>query len=250
MESNASMDKDDTEVPVYGSMKSIAGEDGVVPSSESVDEPEPEMPVSNEGEEEMPAPVEGEEEPEPEAEPEQEPEAEPEQEPEAEPEQESEPEAESMEEEQQSETSSAPVSNSKALSVLNKASNFRKKLTTTKRKLPSLDDAHKDKIRNELIAEFGNILKLYKNKTTRKKYIRRLNGLRTVFNQSLNKLNGTTRHRKRKTRVSKSKKSAEEEEPMMEEPMVAEASSPEEESVPVSEGSMEMSNEESVPASA
>lgn len=100
---------------------------------------------------------------------------------------------------------STPPSGTKALSVLNKATNFRKKLTTTKRKLPSLDDEQKDKIRNELVHEFTNILKLYKNKTTRKKYIRRLNGLRTVFNQSLNKLNGTTRQRKRKTRGKKAK---------------------------------------------
>ena len=78
-----------------------------------------------------------------------------------------------------------------------------------------MDDSQKDKIRNELLKEFGNVLKLYKNKVTRKKYIRRLNGLRTVFNQSLNKLNGTTRQRKRKTRVKK--------ESMMEEPIVEES---------------------------
>ena len=116
--------------------------------------------------------------------------------------------------EMESETSevSVPPSGEKALSVLKKATNFRKKLTTTKRKLPSLDDADKDKIRTELIHEFTNILKLYKNKTTRKKYIRRLNGLRTVFNQSLNKLNGTTRQRKRKTKVRKAKSIPEEEE--------------------------------------
>jgi hypothetical protein len=114
----------------------------------------------------------------------------------------------------ESETSevSVPPSGEKALSVLKKATNFRKKLTTTKRKLPSLDDADKDKIRTELIHEFTNILKLYKNKTTRKKYIRRLNGLRTVFNQSLNKLNGTTRQRKRKTKARKAKSIPEEEE--------------------------------------
>ena len=116
----------------------------------------------------------------------------------------------------ESETSevSVPPSGEKALSVLKKATNFRKKLTTTKRKLPSLDDADKDKIRTELIHEFTNILKLYKNKTTRKKYIRRLNGLRTVFNQSLNKLNGTTRQRKRKTKARKAKSISEEEEEM------------------------------------
>ena len=118
--------------------------------------------------------------------------------------------------EMESETSevSVPPSGEKALSVLKKATNFRKKLTTTKRKLPSLDDADKDKIRTELIHEFTNILKLYKNKTTRKKYIRRLNGLRTVFNQSLNKLNGTTRQRKRKTKARKAKSIPEEEEEM------------------------------------
>jgi hypothetical protein len=84
--------------------------------------------------------------------------------------------------------------------VLKKASNFRQKLTKTKRKLASLDDSQKEKIRSELINEFVGILKLYKHKTTRKKYIRRLNGLRTAFNQSLNKLNGTTRQRRRKSK--------------------------------------------------
>jgi hypothetical protein len=42
-----------------------------------------------------------------------------------------------------------------------------------------------------------------------------LNGLRTVFNQSLNKLNGTTRQRKRKTRVKKAKSISEGEMPEM-----------------------------------
>ena len=130
----------------------------------------------------------------------------------------------------ESETSevSVPPSGEKALSVLKKATNFRKKLTTTKRKLPSLDDADKDKIRTELIHEFTNILKLYKNKTTRKKYIRRLNGLRTVFNQSLNKLNGTTRQRKRKTKARKAKSIPEEEEEMSQ---MSQMSSPTDEEV-------------------
>jgi len=88
----------------------------------------------------------------------------------------------------------------RAQAVLKKASNFRQKLTKTKRKLASLDDSQKEKIRSELVNEFVSILKLYKHKTTRKKYIRRLNGLRTAFNQSLNKLNGTTRQRKRKSK--------------------------------------------------
>jgi hypothetical protein len=88
----------------------------------------------------------------------------------------------------------------RAQAVLKKASNFRQKLTKTKRKLASLDDSRKEKIRSELVNEFVSILKLYKHKTTRKKYIRRLNGLRTAFNQSLNKLNGTTRQRKRKSK--------------------------------------------------
>ena len=132
--------------------------------------------------------------------------------------------------EMESETSevSVPPSGEKALSVLKKATNFRKKLTTTKRKLPSLDDADKDKIRTELIHEFTNILKLYKNKTTRKKYIRRLNGLRTVFNQSLNKLNGTTRQRKRKTKARKAKSIPEEEEEMSQ---MSQMSSPTDEEV-------------------
>lgn len=171
---------------------------------------------SPESQQDMSQGEEAEAEVEPEAEAEAEDEVEPEVEVEAEAEDEVEPEAEGevegeveveakVEDEMEKETVSKPPSGEKTLSVLNKATNFRKKLTTTKRKLPSLDDEQKDKIRNELIHEYTNILKLYKNKTTRKKYIRRLNGLRTVFNQSLNKLNGTTRQRKRKTRVKKAK---------------------------------------------
>jgi hypothetical protein len=161
-------------------------------------ESQQEMLQSEEGEVEPEAEVEVEPEVEPEAE------VEGEVEPEVEPEVEGEVEPE-VEDEMEKESVSKTPSGEKVLSVLNKATNFRKKLTTTKRKLPSLDDEQKDKIRNELIHEYTNILKLYKNKTTRKKYIRRLNGLRTVFNQSLNKLNGTTRQRKRKTRVKKVK---------------------------------------------
>ena len=217
MESNASMDKDDTEVPVYGSTQSMT-EDS---TTASMDETE-QAPASMDETEQAPASMD---------ETEQAPDSmdETEQAPDSMDETEQAP--DSMEgevEEQQSESSEiSNVPSSKAITVLNKASNFRKKLTTTKRKLPSLDDAQKDKIRNELITEFGNILKLYKNKNTRKKYIRRLNGLRTVFNQSLNKLNGVTRHRKRRTGTRKSK------EPMMmeetvpeQEPMLSEQTSP------------------------
>jgi hypothetical protein len=111
---------------------------------------------------------------------------------------------ESPEEVQEEETKEESVISEtkpeKAQSVLKKASNFRQKLTKTKRKLASLDDSQKEKIRSDLVNEFVSILKLYKHKTTRKKYIRRLNGLRTAFNQSLNKLNGTTRQRRRKSK--------------------------------------------------
>jgi hypothetical protein len=104
------------------------------------------------------------------------------------------------EEETKEESVTSETKPEKAQLVLKKASNFRQKLTKTKRKLASLDDSQKDKIRSDLVNEFVSILKLYKHKTTRKKYIRRLNGLRTTFNQSLNKLNGTTRQRRRKSK--------------------------------------------------
>jgi len=246
MESKASMDKDDTEVPVYGSTQSMTEES--TPSS--MDETE-QAPVSMDETEQAPSSMdETEQAPASMDETEQAPVSmdETEQAPASMDESAEEPdsmvesaeEPDSMEgegegEEQQSESSEiSSVPSSKAITVLNKASNFRKKLTTTKRKLPSLDDAQKDKIRNELITEFGNILKLYKNKNTRKKYIRRLNGLRTVFNQSLNKLNGITRHRKRKTGTRKSKEPLMMEESVPEqEPMVTEQASPisEEESI-------------------
>ena len=112
-------------------------------------------------------------------------------------------EGEQMDGEQEQETESngsEETKPAKAQAVLKKASNFRQKLTKTKRKFASLDDSQKEKIRSELVNEFVNVLKLYKHKTTRKKYIRRLNGLRTAFNQSLNKLNGTTRQRRRKSK--------------------------------------------------
>lgn len=104
------------------------------------------------------------------------------------------------EEKMEGEKEESISSETKTQNVLKKASNFRQRLTKTKRKMASLDDSQKEKITNEIVNEFVNILKLYKHKITRKKYIRKLNGLRTTFNQSLNKLNGTTRQRRRKSK--------------------------------------------------
>jgi hypothetical protein len=128
---------------------------------------------------------------------------------------ESEKEASEQDESEEDESVISETKPEKAQIVLKKASNFRQKLTKTKRKLTSLDDSQKEKIRNDLVNEFVSILKLYKHKTTRKKYIRRLNGLRTAFNQSLNKLNGTTRQRRRKSKKQQAVYS--EEAPMSEE---------------------------------
>jgi hypothetical protein len=105
-----------------------------------------------------------------------------------------------QEEKMEGEKEESISSETKTQNVLKKASNFRQRLTKTKRKMASLDDSQKEKITNEIVNEFVNILKLYKHKITRKKYIRKLNGLRTTFNQSLNKLNGTTRQRRRKSK--------------------------------------------------
>jgi hypothetical protein len=86
--------------------------------------------------------------------------------------------------------------------VLDEAAKFRKKLTHTKKRLPQMTDHDKDEIRNGVIKEFINILKISKRATTRKKLGRRINNLRNVFNESLDLLNGTAkkRHRKRKTK--------------------------------------------------
>jgi hypothetical protein len=79
--------------------------------------------------------------------------------------------------------------------VLDKASKTRTKYNRTKKRLASLDDDEKDEIRNEVITEFMNILRISKKKATRKKFARRLNGLRNDFHQALNLLNGTTKKR-------------------------------------------------------
>jgi hypothetical protein len=80
-------------------------------------------------------------------------------------------------------------------SVLDKASKMRTKYNRTKKRLASLDDNEKDVIRNEVITEFINVLRISKKKATRKKFARRLNGLRNDFHQALNLLNGTTKKR-------------------------------------------------------
>lgn len=88
--------------------------------------------------------------------------------------------------------------------VLESATNFRKKLKNTKKRLPSMDDEQKDEIRNGVIREFINVLKISKKQTTRKKHGRRINNLRNVFHETLNLLNGTSKRRpKRKSRKQK-----------------------------------------------
>ena len=88
--------------------------------------------------------------------------------------------------------------------VLRQAGNFRKKLNTLKKRLPYMDDSEKDEIRNGVIHEFINVLKISKPTSTRKRFGRRLNGLRNSFHESLNLLNGTSKKRpKRKSRKQK-----------------------------------------------
>jgi len=88
--------------------------------------------------------------------------------------------------------------------ILKEAGNFRKKLNTLKKRLPTMDDTEKDTIRNGVIKEFIRVLKISKPASTRKKYGRRLNGLRNSFHDSLNLLNGTSKKRpKRKSRKEK-----------------------------------------------
>lgn len=79
--------------------------------------------------------------------------------------------------------------------VLDKASKTRTKYNRTKKRLATLDDSEKDAIRNEVITEFINVLKVSKRKASRKKFARRLNGLRNDFHQALNLLNGTSKRR-------------------------------------------------------
>ena len=94
--------------------------------------------------------------------------------------------------------------------ILKDAGNFRKKLKTLKKRLPLLDDDEKEHIRNGVIREFINVLKISKPAHTIKRFGRRLNNLRNAFNDSLNVLNGTAKKRPRK----KSRKQRIEEEPI------------------------------------
>jgi hypothetical protein len=87
--------------------------------------------------------------------------------------------------------------------VVDEAATFRKKLTTTKKRLPSMDDRQKDEIRHGVIREFINILKISKRATTRKKLGRRINNLRGVFNETLDIINGTAKKRQRKRKTKK-----------------------------------------------
>jgi len=85
--------------------------------------------------------------------------------------------------------------------ILKEAGNFRKKLNTLKKRLPSMDDHTKDEIRNGVIREFIRVLKISKPQSTRKKFGRRINNLRNIFHNSLNVLNGTSKKRsKRRTK--------------------------------------------------
>ena len=88
--------------------------------------------------------------------------------------------------------------------ILKDATNYRKKIAQTKKKLPTMDDHKKDEIRNGVIREFINILKISKHATTRKKYGRKINNMRNAFHDTLNLLNGTAKRRpKRKSRKQK-----------------------------------------------
>jgi hypothetical protein len=92
----------------------------------------------------------------------------------------------------------------RAESILKEAGNFRKKLKTLKKRLPLLDDDEKDQIRNGVIREFINVLKISKPEHTRKRFGRRINNLRNIFHDSLNVLNGTAKkHPRRKSRKQK-----------------------------------------------
>ena len=92
---------------------------------------------------------------------------------------------------------------SKDKKVVDDAAKFRKKLTHTKKRLPQMTDSEKDDIRNGVINEYINILKVLKHATTRKKMGRRINNLRKVFNDNLDLLNGTAKKRPRKRKTQK-----------------------------------------------
>jgi hypothetical protein len=68
-----------------------------------------------------------------------------------------------------------------------------------------MDDHQKDEIRNGVIREFMNILKISKRATTRKKLGRRINNLRGVFNETLDLLNGTAKKHPKKRKTKKQK---------------------------------------------
>ena len=92
--------------------------------------------------------------------------------------------------------------------ILKDATNYKKKIAQTKKKLPTMDDHKKDEIRNGVIREFINILKISKHATTRKKYGRKINNMRNAFHETLNLLNGTSKRRpKRKSRKQKQQES-------------------------------------------
>ena len=184
--------------------------------SQKLDSIEEEVPASQEEEEEAPvsqeeeSPVSQEEESPASPEEEQESPASPEEEQESPVSQEEEQESPvSPEEEEEAPASEEkPVQESrqteKVDNVLRQAGNFRKKLNTLKKRLPYMDDSEKDEIRNGVIHEFINVLKISKPTSTRKRFGRRLNGLRNSFHESLNLLNGTSKKRpKRKSRKQK-----------------------------------------------
>jgi hypothetical protein len=87
--------------------------------------------------------------------------------------------------------------------MVDEAASFRRKLTNTKKRLPTMDDHQKDEIRNGVINEFINILKISKRATTRKKLGRRINNLRNVFNETLDLLNGTAKKNTQKREKTK-----------------------------------------------
>jgi hypothetical protein len=66
-----------------------------------------------------------------------------------------------------------------------------------------MDDHQKDEIRNGVIREFINILKISKRATTRKKLGRRINNLRGVFSETLDMLNGSAKKRPKKRKTKK-----------------------------------------------
>ena len=87
--------------------------------------------------------------------------------------------------------------------MVDEAASFRRKLTNTKKRLPTMDDHQKDEIRNGVINEFINILKISKRATTRKKLGRRINNLRNFFNETLDLLNGTAKKHPKKRKTKK-----------------------------------------------